>query len=478
MIEIAPKSIDELPIKYPHRQRGSSTRQLLALEEDLKKLRPYQKNAINEWQKAGYRGILEMATATGKTLVAIVGAFELAQEERRLVTLVLVPNKWLVEQWYQNLKRYTNNVVKVSSDHDWTWVLDSQIRAMDLRDDSALFVVSTNASFQKKAFQDIANEIHNSKILLVGDEVHWLGADEISRVLETMDLKYDFSLGLSATPARYFDDEGTQELIAHIGPILKDATVDMKDAIQKWGVLTRYNYHLQLCDLTNEEFNDYVRLSVAISIAAEKGDREKVEALSQKRARIVKNAQLKLPAFQNLVSELSASNKIRYALVYCSENQIRQVEETLRHQGVVAGTFVEDTPSYERKSLIDGITRGMLDAIVSIHCLDEGVDVRPLRTGFFLSNSGNPKEFVQRRGRLLRLSEGKKTVDIYDFVVLPTIRDKDDIGVVKKIFEKELIRIREFNDLAENRYSNHSRLLEAEKRIYGAKGHDYKEPDK
>jgi superfamily II DNA or RNA helicase len=318
-----------------------------------------------------------------------------------------------------------------------------------------LYIVSTIDSYINNV-KKLISPVSNEHILLIADEAHWLGASETRKNLEGDDFIY--SLGLTATPVRYFDDEGTNFLYSFLGDTVYRFSI--KEA-QDHGFLCKYNYHIKFCNLDKEELQDYLRLTKAISVSYNQDDEERTTTLLNKRARVVKDALSKFEVFDNLLTELG--NNIEYSVVYCDEDQIERICRILREHDILFGVFLGVTPDIERQILISKLISGTIDTIVAIKCLNEGVDIPPLKKGFFLSSSGNPKEFIQRRGRLLRTHEGKGVVDMYDFVVAPDPDELDLSDVEKKahnrILKKELERIGEFNETALNSAVNERELL-------------------
>ena len=116
--------------------------------------------------------------------------------------------------------------------------------------------------------------------------------------------------------------------------------------------------------------------------------------------------------------------------------------------------FTCDEGVEDRESILTALRDGSLDAVVAIRCLDEGIDLPDVRMGFLLASSTNPRQFIQRRGRLLRRAAGKTRAIIYDFIVQPPdfggeANDKS-FNLERKLFRRELERVLEFCASAEN----------------------------
>jgi len=460
ILQLAPKNLEDCSKsiqKYIEKPVDHSENKLKkdVVTKDYSRLRDYQNEAINQWVENNHRGILEMATASGKTFTALMASCQLYEKlGDKLVTIVLVPSKQLVNQWGNEISKYSPNIVKVSSSvPNWKETLDDYIYLMNNGEYDHFYVVSTIASFTSNVIPELA-KLCIDEILLIADEAHWLGAFETRSQIVNFTPKY--RLGLTATPVRYFDDYGTNFLYDYLGKTVFQFSI--KEAQDK-RFLSQYYYHLVTVDLNAEETEAYKRITKAISIAYQQKDMEKYERLLNKRAKIIKNAVMKYDAFGTLLDEMG---QIKFSLTYCDENQMERINKILREKDIFFQNFLAETSDVERDILIKKISDGSLDTIVAIKCLNEGVDIPPLEYGFFLSCSGNPREFIQRRGRLLRTSEGKGSVHMYDFVVIPPIGGFDDAGELemnKKIVRKELNRIKEFNITAINRYDNELKIF-------------------
>ncbi|OPY36401.1 MAG: type I restriction enzyme EcoKI subunit R [Methanoregula sp. PtaU1.Bin051] len=476
LIRYAPANFDDIDFTWPLRDktRKPKVQEIIdidsneiagldynfkpALFEDLKKLRWYQKEAIDAWIANNYNGILEMATGSGKTFVGIMSSYCLFREKKNLCVVILVPSKQLVTQWGQEIQKYTDNVILISSSTNVKRVknsLDDFTFLFNNYQCNHFFIVSTIQSYIKKV-HPIIQKINEKNILLIADEAHWLGASETMNSFQKTHFVH--TLGLTATPIRYCDDIGTQFLYDFLGKSIY--TFSIKQAQQE-GFLCKYRYNILFVDLNPNEIQEYIRLSRAIAINYQK-DEEKTTLLLNKRAKLIKDANAKYSALEELVKNLKS--ELKFGLIYTDEDQIQIVQNILKRHDIMVGIFLGKTPDEERKQLITKLQSGTIDAIIAIKCLNEGVDIPPLRLGIFLSSSKNSREFIQRRGRLLRTYHGKGIVNIYDLVVAPDIRNipfnENERRIHDKILRKELDRVREFNEAALNSYENENIILQ------------------
>lgn len=437
----------------------------------------YQKAAIAAWVGENYRGIFDMATGTGKTYTGLSAVAKLSEDlSDRLATIIVCPYQHLVEQWVEDIYRFNiKPIVGYSSSpqKDWKNRLSKATRDQKLRPDKSFFCfVCTNATFTSPFVQEQIGKV-KSPILLLVDEAHNFGADSYAKLLDN---RFTYRLALSATLERHRDEEGTQLLYSFFGK--KCAEYPLARAIDE-GKLTPYKYYPVVVHLKENELSQYEQLSYEMSkcIIKDKNGKFKLskqgEFLALKRARIIAGASEKLNALRQEIKPYIHDNNI---LVYCGatnildENadytsqfpgDIRQIEAVTKILGNELGMSVAQFTSKEnietRTMIKEQFQRGdRLQAIVAIKCLDEGVNIPGIRTAFILASTTNPKEYIQRRGRVLRKAPNKPFAVIYDFITLPRPLDavssltseqaQRDLTLVKN----ELARIKEFGLLSMN----------------------------
>lgn len=439
--------------------------------------REYQKDAISVWVGENYRGIYDMATGTGKTLTGLGAISKLSEDlDDVLAVIIVCPYQHLVEQWVEDIVRFNIKPIIAYGDSpqkDWKKRLSRAVRDQKLRRDKSFFcLVCTNATFAKDYVQDEISKIQ-SPILLVVDEAHNFGARTYARLLDD---RFTYRLALSATLDRHRDDEGTAMLYDFFGKKCIEYSLDRAIDEDK---LTKYKYYPIPVYLTDEELEKYEQKSYEMSKCLIKGKDGKYrlnkrgEILAMERARIVAGASQKLETLREYIAPYAKDNNI---LVYCGatnvidekadyssidEEDVRQIEAVTRILGNEFGMEVAKFTSEEnmetRATIKEQFQKGdRLQAIVAIKCLDEGVNIPGIRTAFILASTTNPKEYIQRRGRVLRKAENKPFAEIYDFVTLPreldsvsgltTEQAQRDLSLVKN----ELARIKEFGKLSMN----------------------------
>ncbi|MFY9300447.1 MAG: DEAD/DEAH box helicase family protein [Candidatus Nitrosotenuis sp.] len=440
------------------------------LEKGLRKkrilLRNYQNDAVTAWIAAGKRGIFEMATGTGKTYAAIACIKEIDKLEGPLLVVITCPYTHLIPQWQKDLRDWGLRAKEAfSSSPEWRRKIGNEI--IDLNDglSSLLIILTTHDTFSNDKFAGMIEQV-KVPILLIADEVHAVGS-EIRQ--EGLLEKYDYRLGLSATPRRYFDDEGTLKLLNYFGPTVMK--FDLADAIRE-GFLVPYEYHPHYVELTESELRDYREMSkkIAIQLSKAKDDQETRQILflyQIMRQKIIVNAEQKLIAFQNILSKLKS--RFSHCLVYCSERQISEVQETLNRNSIINQKITFREKLEERGFYLRKFDEGFYRVLVAINCLDEGVNIPAIETAIILASTGNPKQYIQRRGRILRKFEGKTKAILHDVLVIPTLHgelDEDTLELERKIVQKELARHEEMANIALNR-EEAFKAISRIKKLYG-----------
>lgn len=485
LINIAPSSNLELKelicrLKdYSLQTRSKSRSPQLPIKK--KALWPHQQKAIECWEQNGRIGILEMATGTGKTITAIEAIVRTQKQIGPLIVIISCPYDHLVKQWKESITAFNLGLdIIIADSSNLKWKDELKNKSLEIKRDNLLFgaskirpvkgfiVLTTHDSLSSI---NIIDPIKDSKmkLMLVVDEVHGIGAEKRKLGLVS---DYSFRLGLSATPKRWFDEEGTQSIFDYFDKSVYEFS--LKDAINtinpdtNESYLTPYYYKPRFVELTQDEMEYYNNVCDKISRTFHAAKRNPnieayLESLYFERQRILNNAVGKYAELDNIINE---EKKLKYCIIYCAEQSIRLqrnvkqidlVQDILNKYNIKQHKFtgVEGTtpkPEYgnksEREHLLNLFANGSYSALVAMKCLDEGVDVPPARLAVLMSSTGNPRQFIQRRGRLLRRYPGKKNATIYDIIVLPEIektsQDPDLRKIQKQIITKELVRFKEF----------------------------------
>ena len=456
-------------------------------------LRDYQIKAIDNWQTAGFRGIFDMATGTGKTITGLAAIVRLAEHlHDKLAIIIVVPYQHLVEQWVEDIEAFGLDPIigySGSKDREYKKRLKNKILDYNLEVIKNFCFICTNATFASKAIQSELSKVEKDMLLVI-DEAHNAGADSISKCLSG---NYQYRLALSATFDRHHDEEGTERLYQFFGK--KAIEYTLEEAIRD-KMLTEYYYYPIVIALTEEERGSYTELTREIGRCITKSKNGKIklskkgEMLAIKRSRIIAGASEKVERLIEIMQEYKDDDNM---LIYCGAAQltdeweaddigIRQIDLVTRRLGnelnmkVAKYTSNENIIERERRKRM--FLEKDIQALIAIKCLDEGVNIPSVKTAFILASSTNKKEYIQRRGRVLRLAPDKLYARIYDFVCLPRTLEEmpeitaDEIEQEKRLIINELNRVLEFKRLALNPYDSNE-LIDELVEIYQL----YKEPE-
>jgi superfamily II DNA or RNA helicase len=403
-----------------------------------------------------YEGLFEMATGSGKTFTSISAAAKLLELKGEICLVVLAPYQHLVTQWSEELKMFGfSPVLCFKSSKEWQNTAYTELQKHKAGIKNKVCFVATHATSSLKPFQEFVKSI-TCDWMLIADEVHGLGSENQSIALFST-AKY--KIGLSATPQRWFDEEGTKRLTDYF----KKTVIEygLEDAINA-GALTRYEYEPVLIELNEIELDRFEHLSHKIGIltakkSKTKKEQDEFEFLCRQRAAVIGKAERKIPKLLELVNQhkeeiVNKGEKYIHNLYYCAPGEHKDVLKALSEQGIRVHEFVSDVPQKERDKVLKAFANGDIDGIVAIKCLDEGVDIPATKRAYILASSTNPREFVQRRGRVLRKNPGKNRAYIYDFFVGPWSLSPYSRSTAQSLLRRELPRFSEFNSLNEKKY--------------------------
>lgn len=424
-------------------------------------IKKHQRLALESWKANGLTGTMALATGAGKTITSIYGAVKIFESEKKLFLTIAVPYQSLADQWVEILHQFNIFPIKCyESSQTWLQKLRDSVSLYSTGALDFACVVVVNRTLQSENFQTLIKQIPNNRFLWIGDECHHHGSEGLS---ESLPQNARMRIGLSATPENYFSDEITQRILNYYGDIISRYT--LKEALDD-EVLTPYKYYVSIVDLTEDETDEYRELSEKISriIAINKNsssqnESEALKPLLFKRARLLGKARNKFSELQRLLSSKSPST---HTLFYCGDGStedevsgesLRQVEivtSILRELNWKSSIFTSQETRQDRSLLLDFFRLGLIDALVAIRCLDEGIDVPACKTAYILASSRNPKQFIQRRGRILRRAPGKEYAEIYDFVVKIPDEFCQNNDYEIKLVRSELERVSEFAKLSLN----------------------------
>lgn len=437
-----------------------------------KKLFFYQADALNKWKSNDFKLLFEMATGTGKTRTAIAGIKYLNQINKRLVTIVTTPQNTLSIQWKGEIDSqhlsFDESVVIDGSVPKWDELLVKLLlkNGAGMADHICLYTTHNTASSDKFTQATQNNLPVGTEVLFVGDETHWLGARKFQQALLSC---YKYRIGLSATPSRWFDDIGTAKLVDYYGNATFEFSI--KDALTEYNPMTgkhflvNYHYLISKVSLDEEETQEYKDVSTRISKVWNMKDNNSEAALSlerlmERRANIIKNASAKYTQLEVILDEIEKNGRIENLIIFVSPQQITNVLAILANRGIIFHKLTEKEGTHpegrygnksEREHIISKFKSKEYQVIVAIKCMDEGIDIPTANTGILMASSTNPREYIQRVGRIIRQSPDKTSARLYDICV-DTIHnmDNESAALERKIRAKELVRLKEIAENAIN----------------------------
>ncbi len=433
------------------------------------KLRDYQEEAIYAWMNNDYHGFYVMATGTGKTWTAIFSAKRLVEASPAMI-VICAPYKHLVKQWADDVTKAFPNakLIMVSSENPtWETQISQEIIRKQYSPDNQIIIISTIASFKMQRFNKVISKSKEDKLLIV-DEAHRF-TDRPDCLKKT----YKYLLGLSATPYSGSSAQKGQELMEWFGGQVFNLPIEI--ALER-GFLVPYNYYPIYVYATEDEEGRFKYHTQKI-LSCFKNNRcvnpDLLVKSLRSRLRVISMADEKRSKIDEIIDRVSEQD---HFVVYCGDGRLfdEQAGEELRHiqsikrvltaHGFKASQFTATENMADRMELVDAFNKQEISALAAIRCLDEGINIPSIKSALILSSNDDYREFVQRRGRILRTYGDKKFANIYDVIVLPS----HDMQGWAKI---ELRRFREYARLALN-WSELEQELNSHLLTYGLSDED------
>ena len=446
----------------------------------FEKPRKYQEEAYTQWKKNNMKGIFAMATGTGKTITSLNIILNEYHKHKYYRFIVLVPSIALADQWEKEISlkfNFRETIVCNSKNSEWENEVRTKAKNLEFSKQGDFSIISTYSTykgekFQKAFFGIIKNQINT--VTLIADEAHTMGTPQMLNKLPKQITK---RIGLSATPDRLYDEEGSLALSEYFDSHHPSYTYrySMKRAIDN-KVLCEYEYYPVFFDLTEEELIKYQEYTNQLrKFLDNKTGKYKQNEYSKKllirRKQVIHKASNKIKLLDEIVGEIGVSN-FNYAFIYVPEG----IEPNYQNQDHIESSTEDinlintynkhlyDNYKFKLKKytgqttnrdlILTNFAKGKYNALLAMKCLDEGVDVPRAQIAIFCSSTGNPRQFIQRRGRVLRTHEDKKRAIIYDLIATPTFQhidsDSKQLSVEKNIFIGELNRVINFAALAFN----------------------------
>lgn len=433
------------------------------------KMRPYQEEAKTNWNNNNHTGFFVMATGTGKTITSLYTIKDIITQEN-VFAVIAVPYKHLVSQWEEDAKEFFPDAHIVCV-HGEVKDAETKIYASYLSSKESykpIIVITTIKSFFLEKYLKLYDKIEYKKLLIV-DEAH----NFYNNISDELSSKYVYKLGLSATPVFGNDEDKTKILLNWFGGKVIDFPIEK--AIGKY--LVNYEYHPMFVYATEDDESKFAKYTQMMLSAFDPKtntiiDEEKFTIGYRGRLKAISMAEEKLTNLPKIFNEIEDKD---HTIIYCSDGKVSTEKEEIRHlehvlslinnsilplgPTVKASKFTASEDINTRLQLIDNFNKGKINYLVAIRCLDEGINIPSIKSALILSSNDNYREFVQRRGRILRLyidpdtHKEKQKADIYDVIVLPSTENKSFIEI-------ELRRYYEYSRLALNSSDLNEKLEE------------------
>ena len=414
----------------------------------------HQGRAVHAWEENNRRGIISIATGGGKTKTALICAARLKNEISPLHIIIVVPTKVLAIQWISDCHDFglVNTFVdlKASVDERVKHIYDN-IEAVNLGICDISVSIVLNGTLSNSKFRQVVSKAKVNQ-LLIADECHNLGTENI---LSSLPENVEYRLGLSATPVRQYDSDGTSKLFEYFGHGVYE--FGLKDAI---GVcLVPYEYYIHPVFLNEAECQEIEQITLRIkrlsAIAKNSSDEslgKELDRLRIKRGSIIEAAENKVAVFEQLFSGLPQQQK-KLALVFCTsknQDQLLDVENVMQRLSIKYRqvTQLESSDATKLEQIIGNFQNGTIDVLLAKKVLDEGANIPQIQNAFFLGSTSTEREWIQRRGRVLRKCQNKSSAVIHDFIAIPL---PEYSAACKSVFTRELARCLEFSQFSLNR---------------------------
>ncbi len=419
----------------------------------------HQQQAVNAWEGGDRpeRGVLAMATGAGKTIAALICATRTQDRlrDRPLLVVISAPSRPLIMQWRDEVRKFGVTPVAPSLENSPAGALTRLFRGLSGGGTHIAVVTNhmlSSPNFQTTVEEKIGGAAEPVATLLIADEAHTLGAEAF---ITNKPQLFERRLALSATPERQYDPDGTEEIFEYFGPTVYEFGLDRAIGF----CLVPYNYHVHASTLDGDELDEFTRLSGRIGAAIGAGAANDDPGLSRlliARRRIIETGASKIALLRAVLAH-RGPRLIEHALIYASAKdpgQFESIAELLTELGIKWSPVTQDTTRSPRglDRILGAFASGACQVVLAKKVLDEGVDIPSIREAFIVASSTVEREWVQRRGRVLRKYKGKPWAIVHDFLALPPVDviRRDDAAALTKIVRNELRRAYTFGAHARN----------------------------
>ena len=415
----------------------------------------HQGQAVRAWTSSDFKGVLEMATGSGKTIAAMIAAFSIYEIHQPILIVVAAPYIPLIDQWCGEIGQFkvkTTNLAGAGNAAERIRLIQQVKRRLRTGISDVEAIVVTHVTLCSEDFFDAISSFECPR-LLIADEAHNLGRRGF---INNPPEYYEFRLGLSATPVRQYDEEGTEAIFDFFGPVV--FRFSLKEAIGQ--CLVEYDYHVHPCNLSKNEMDQWHDLTEKIKKNLWRKEDGKPDdylaKLYRDRRELLETVESKVSTLASLLDRLDL-NSLKYTLIYASDKapeQLEQINHLLRDKGVLFHQLTaEETANHDKtRHIIESFQQGEIQVLTAKRVLDEGVNIPQICQAFILASTTVERQWTQRRGRLLRTCNaiGKTHSIIHDFIAVPPDMKRGLDTDTRSLIRSELSRIHEFASLARN----------------------------
>lgn len=419
----------------------------------------HQGEAVRGWEEAdtSETGVIAMATGAGKTLTALICA---ARSQDRLegapfLIVVSAPSVPLIMQWREEVKKFGVTPIAPSLETNTDKALTRLFRGLQGGGTHVLIVTNNllcTGRFQATVTRKLRSSVSTARTMLIADEAHTLGTEAFTM---NKPVFFEKRLALSATPERQYDPDGTEEIFEFFGPTVYEFGLDRAIGF----CLVPYNYYVHASTLNGDELDEFEKLTRRIGAAMNSEaseDDTRLQALLIARRRIIETGQNKIDLLRDVLFRRGPRD-LKQALIYASAKNPEQFDEIGRLLTTLGVKWTPVTQETTRKPeklkrILDSFAKGANQVLLAKKVLDEGVDIPSIREAFIVASSTVEREWVQRRGRVLRKHPGKPWAIVHDFLALPPVSlvRRDGTQGLKRIIKTELNRTYAFGKYARN----------------------------
>lgn len=419
----------------------------------------HQGEAVKCWEEGDppETGVVAMATGAGKTLTALICA---TRSQNRLngepfLVVISAPSIPLIMQWCEQVKKFGVVPVAPSMENNTNKALTRLFRA--LRGGGTHVAIVTNnllctPDFQSTVLGKIQSQGRAIPSMLIADEAHTLGAESF---IKNKPEFFTRRLALSATPERQYDPDGTEGIFDFFGPQVYQFGLDRAIGF----CLAPYKYYVHACVLNSNELDEFEQLSQRIAVVAGSGSTDKDSSLQRlliARRRIVETGYSKVELLREVLTRRGPQD-LQHALIYASAKnpeQFESIAKVLTDLKIKWAPVTQKTTSSpgQLERILMSFKKGANQVLLAKKVLDEGVDIPNIREAFIVASSTVEREWIQRRGRVLRIHRNKPWAIVHDFLALPPVdlMRRDGANPLKNIVKTELNRTYTFGAHAQN----------------------------